>query len=99
MEHSIHTSFGDSTATYGGKEWRLKTHGSVNGNSASPMIWEAISTVLFLALTEKNYGGVFRAPITKLLTQLAGFNFVDGTDLLQTQRHNNEPIAEVVEKL
>ena len=99
MEHSIRTFFGDSTTTYGGKEWILKPHGSVQGNGASPMIWAAISTVLFLALTEKNYGGVFRAPITKLLTQLAEFAFFDDTDLPQTQYHNNETIAEIVEEV
>ena len=72
MEHSIRTSFGDSSITYGGKEWRLKPHGSVQGNGASPLIWAAISTVLFLALNEKNYGGIFRAPITKLLKKTCG---------------------------
>ena len=63
------------------------------------MIWAAISTVLFLVLAEKNYGGVFRAPITNLLTQLVGFAFVDDTDLFQTQHHNNETTADVVEEL
>ena len=53
IEHSIRTSFGDSTVTYGGKEWRLKPHGNAQGNGASPMIRAAISTVLFLALNEK----------------------------------------------
>ena len=75
MEHIIRASFGDSTATYGGKEWSLKPYGSVQGNGLSPMIWVAISTVLFLALNEKNYGGIFRAPIINLLTKTGGFCF------------------------
>lgn len=36
MEHSIRTSFEDSTETYGGKNWRLKLHGSIQDNGASP---------------------------------------------------------------
>ena len=99
MEHSIHTSFGDSTATFGGKEWRLKAYVSLQRNGASTMIWEAINTVLFPELTEKNYGGVFRAPVTNLLTQLAEFVFDDDIDLLQTQRHDNEVINEVIQQL
>lgn len=71
MEHSVRTSFGDSTQTCGGATWRLKPHGTIQGNSASPMIWAPISTVLFLAIEEKNYGCSFRAPITNLLTQFA----------------------------
>ena len=99
MAHSIRTSFGDSTANYGGKEWRLKPHGSVQGNGSFPMIWAATSTVLFLALNEKNYGRIFRAPITNLLMKLAGFSSVDDTDLLQTQHLPNDTIEEVVEEL
>ena len=99
MEHIIRASFGDSTATYGGKEWSLKPYGSVQGNGLSPMIWVAISTVLFLALNEKKYREIFRAPVTNLLTKLAGFTFFDDTDLLQTQHLPNDTIEEVVEEL
>ena len=95
----MRTSFGDSKTTYGGSDWRLPPHGSIQGNGAGLFIWAAISTVLFLSLKEKNYGGVFRAPITKLLTSLAGFTFVDDTDLLQTQTYKDETIAEIVDNL
>ena len=37
-----------------------------------------------------------RAPITKLLTTLAGFEVVDDTDILQTQRHGYEIIDTIV---
>ena len=77
MEHSVRTSFGDSHETYGGSEWRLPPHGTIQGNGELPLIWATINTVLFLTLNERNYGGVFRAPIIKLLTSLAGFVYVD----------------------
>ena len=69
------------------------------GNGTLPLIWVAISTVLSLALNERNHGGVFRAPITKLLTSLAGFAFIDNTELLQNQHHSDETIMEIVDEL
>ena len=84
IEHSVWTSFGNSEETYGGTTYQLPPHSNIQGKGDSPLTWAAISTVLFLATNEKNYGGVFRALITKLLTTLAGFEFVDDTDLLQT---------------
>ena len=65
------------------------------GNGTLPLIWVAISTVLSLALNERNHGGVFRAPITKLLTSLAGFTFVDNTNLLNNQHRSDETIVEI----
>ena len=59
----------------------------------------AISTVFFLAVQEKNYGGVFLACITELLTILAGFAFVGDTSLLQTQRLSTEKMDDIVEEL
>ena len=99
MEHSVRTSFGDSMETYGGNDWRLSPHGSVQGNGTLSLIWATIRTILFLAVKERNYGGIFCAPITKLLTTPAGFTFVNDTDLLQTQQHSKETIEEMVEEL
>ena len=99
MEHSIRTSFGDSVATYGGLGWRLPPHGTIQGNGASPLIWAAVSTILFLALKQKNYGGISRSPITRMFTQMAGFIYVDDTDLLQTKKLNSDTIVEIVDEL
>ena len=99
MEHIVRTSFGYSTATYGGSEWRLPRHVSIQGNGSLTLIWAAISTVLFLSLNKRNYVGMFYAPKTKLLTSLVGFAFVDDTYLLQNQHHNDEIIEEIVEEL
>ena len=98
MEPSVRVSFGDSNETYGGSEWQLPPHGIIQGNSASPLILATISTVLFLSLNEK-YGGVLHAPITKTLTTLAGFTFVDNTDILQTQHHSHENLEDIVDEL
>ena len=84
MEHSVRTSFGDSTETYGGTTWRLPPHDIIQDNGVSPLIWAAIRTILFLAVKEKNYGCIFRARITKLLTALEIFSFLDDTDLSST---------------
>lgn len=87
MEHSIRILFRESDETYGGYEWRLPQHGSIQDNGVSPLIWAAISNVLFLAVKEK-IRGHFLAPITKLVTALAWLAFVDDTDLLQIQDHS-----------
>ena len=99
MEHSIRTFFGNSTETYGGTYWRLLPHDTIKANDTSPIIWASISTVLFWALKEKNYGGGFRSPITNLLMTLAGFAFVDDMDLLQTQHHHTDTLDEIVDGL
>lgn len=75
VKHSICTSFGDSTDIYGGKDRRIPPHSTIQGNAVSPMIWAAISKVLFLAIKKIHYGGGFRASITNLRTSLAGFVF------------------------
>lgn len=65
----------------------------------SPMIWAAICTVLFLAAKEKCYGDDFRAPITKLITLLAIFIFVDDTDFIQTHTYSTELLSLIVDEL
>ena len=97
-EHIVHPSFGDSEEIYGGDAWCLPPHSNIQGKGDSPLTWEAISTILFLAIKEKKYGGIFRDPITKLLTILAGFAFVDDIDLLQTMHHSTDTITHTVSK-
>ena len=58
-----------------------------------------MGSVLFSAVKEKNYGGVFQTPITKILTTLARFVFVDDTDLLQTQHLSTDLQDEIVVEL
>ena len=99
MEHSVRTSFGESKENYGGEKWRLPPHSNIQGKGDSPITWAAISTILFLVIQEKNDSGFFRAPITKLLTTLAGFAFVDDTDLLQTSHHSTDTIENIVHEL
>ena len=67
---------------YDGANWRLPPHETIQGNGASTFIWAVISTILFLALKERNYGGRFRAPITEILISMAGFAFINDAGLL-----------------
>jgi len=90
ITHNICTSFGDSTATYGGTNWWLPPHRTIQGNGAFPIIWAEISTILFLAVRERNYGVRFCALLTKMLTSMADFVFVDDTDLLKTKHTHGD---------
>jgi len=55
--------------------------------------------VPFLTLKEKNYGGTFRATITDVLTKIAGFAYVDDTDLTQTKQYEKGTIVDIVTEL
>ena len=84
MQHHIRTSFGDSKGSFGGKEYSLPPRGSIQGNGASPLLWAAISSILFLCLRKRGKGATFISPITSEAMKIMGFAFVDDTDLIQT---------------
>lgn len=52
-EHTLCTSFWDSSETYGGLEWRLSPHGTIQGNVAPPLTWAAVNNVRFLPLNKR----------------------------------------------
>ena len=86
LKHQVRTAFGDSEEFFGGEEWREleALMGVGQGNGAGPAIWAVISSIFFDTLRKKGYGAILEAPFSKIDVTLAGFGFVDDTDLLQT---------------
>jgi len=86
LKHKVRTAFGDSEDTFEGEHWReLEALMEVGqGNGAGPAIWAVISTIFFNTLRNNGYGALLSAPFSKVNVNLAGFGFVDDTDLLQT---------------
>ena len=54
------------------------------GNGAEPTIWAVISLVFFNVLREIGYGAILKVPFSNNELYIAGFGFVDSTDILQT---------------
>ena len=52
------------------------------GNGAGPTIWTVIGTVLFDVLRKNGYGALLEAPFSRRKLDIAGFGFVDDTDLV-----------------
>ena len=87
MKHKVRTSYGDSSGYYGDKRWDIPPHGTIQGNGASPLIWAAVSSVLFECLKHDSCVAPLTAPISKTTMHLSGFAFVDNTDLHSTGKY------------
>ena len=59
MIHRIRTAYGDSETTYGGDtvgEWDNFAQGILQGNTAGPDVWSALSSVVFEVLHKRGLG-------------------------------------------
>ena len=86
MVHSVSTVHGQSEITYGGEG--SEPNGLLQGNGFAAQIWAAISSILFKIYEEQGYGAEIISPITKKTMIVAGFAFVDDTDLVDIVRAN-----------
>ena len=64
--------------------------GILQGNGASPTTWVLISVPLLNMLRVKGHGAKFFSPLSKELTHIVGFAFVDDTDLLTFDMFDSE---------
>lgn len=102
MSHRVRTAFGDSLKLYGGfckKRWRLPPQGVLQGNGSGPAIWSILSSNLFQILQDKGHQNVFQSSIRRLILELAGFAYVDDTDLVQVDNYIETVVQKCNEKL
>jgi hypothetical protein len=91
--HSVTMAFGNSTRRYRGNSHPLQGIGQ--GNGAGPAIWAVISAVLLRVMREQGFGLNFVTALSSVVIVLAGFAFVDDTDLLHAAPYPTSP-AEIL---
>jgi len=90
LKHHVRSVFGNSSLTQGQADWPEPAAGIGQGNGAGPQIWAAVSTPLFEILREEGFVATFICTLSKQQQQLAGFAFVDDTDLIVTGETDDE---------
>jgi hypothetical protein len=87
--HHVITAFGESTRRYRGTHHPLQGVGQDNG--AAPEIWAVISAVLLTIMRDEGFGLNLLSALFLTSIFIAGFAFVDDTDLLHAATHPNTP--------
>ena len=81
MSFYIRTTFGNSSGSYGGIQ-NVPFQGSCQGNETSLALWLVISMYLVLLMKHKEHLSKITTSCTKEMLEIAGFLFVDDTDLV-----------------
>jgi hypothetical protein len=98
LEHYIRTAYGPSTTSFRANQVHpVAIQGIGQGNGAGPQIWAAISSVVLDMLRGQGMGAFFEAPITKEKLHIAGYAYVDDTDII-TYNNDFSP-GQVMEKI
>ena len=90
MNHRIRTSFGISKESMSKLNTLSPFQGILQGNGASPTTWVLISVPLLNMLRAQGHGAKFMSPMSKEITHIVGFAFVDDTDLITFDMFDNE---------
>jgi hypothetical protein len=77
----------------------LPPQGVLQGNGSGPAIWSILSSVIFRMLKKNGHQNILESPIQKLILALAGFAYVDDSDLLQTGDSIRQVVKKMQEKL
>jgi len=72
------------------QDWSKPVAGIGQGNGARSQIWAAVSTPLFKIICQEGFIAQFICALTKEQRQMAGFAFVDDTNLIVMDESNNE---------
>ena len=96
--HKICTAYGDSTSKYGGHCNYPPLQGVGQGNGAGPAIWVAISAVLLTIMRVKGFGFSVLSAISLKALVLAGFAFVDDTNIIHAADNPYTNSLDVLEK-
>ena len=94
ISFTTRTAFGDSSKTFGGLEegFLHRPQGLGQGNGSGPPVWSAVSSKMFEVLHNKGLVTDLSTPITKELLEIAGFAFVDDSDILAGANKENSPV-------
>ncbi len=94
MKFYLRTGYGDSEDYAGGARSGeidpIKTQGMCQGNGASPATWTVVAITNINAHKRKQHGAHFITPISKVTAHLAGYVYVDDTDLIHLNMKETE---------
>ena len=99
LKHFVRTGYGDSERFFDCSILDVPCQGSGQGNGAGPCIWALISTPIFDLMRDKNFGSKFRTAVSNELLHLAGYAFVDDTDLIQSVDEDVSSFLQICEKM
>jgi hypothetical protein len=93
LEHYIRTAQGISQLSFNAEDVHpIAIQGIGQGNGAGPQIWAAISTVVLNMLRSQQAGAIFEAPISRKCIRLAGYAYVDDTDIIAHLKHGDSDV-------
>jgi hypothetical protein len=99
LEHYIRTAQGISNQSFNAADVHpIAIQGIGQGNGAGPQIWAAISTVVLNMLRSKNAGATFESPISRKELQLAGYAYVDDTDIITHLKDGDDNVVEHMQR-
>jgi hypothetical protein len=84
MRHYTSSAYGTSTTYYDTLLLMEILNGILQGNCFGPGTWAAVSTPLLDMMRGEGYGTRFYSPLRDDSLHIAGFSFVDDTDVVQT---------------
>jgi len=88
LNHHVCTAFGDSENSQGIDTWQKAVAGIGQGNGAGPHIWAAVSMPLFDIMQTNGFVAKFICTLSQQHKELAGFAFIDDTDLIVNDDQN-----------
>jgi len=97
MHHHIQTVYGDSQQSASCHTWNTPIARIGQGNGAGPSIWAAVSSPMFKIMQQDSFYALLMGAISRHSCQVAGFAFVDDTDLCVT--HPSNKANQVVEHM
>jgi hypothetical protein len=93
----VNTAFGDSTRCYRGLAQPLQGIGQ--GNGAGPAIWAVIGAVFLSVMRDSGFELNYITALSATSIVLAGFAFVDNTDLLHVAPHPSTPAETLIPQM
>jgi hypothetical protein len=91
LKHFIQTAHGTSESSFHASTIHpIAIQGVGQGNGAGPQLWAAISTVVLNMLRNQGMGGYFESPISRRPLHIAGYAYVDDTDIITYSSGYNE---------
>jgi len=99
MRHHTRMAFGDLVVSKGRREWGGPIAGIRQGNGAGPQIWAAVSSPLFDILRSDGFFALLIGAISGYKWKLAGFAFVDDTDLIETGIEESASASDVAHRM